>query len=153
MGERDQVATAATQDLDVRGVYELALEVEDLARAERFYVEVIGLAVAARWAPPRPATWLDIGGGGFLGLWPIETGGAVAIHNGQGGRHVHFALRVARGALNGLAGRIESAGFPPEWRHFDDGNVALYVTDPDGNVVEFTELVVRWDGRPDTWPV
>ncbi|HEV2527524.1 MAG TPA: VOC family protein [Thermomicrobiales bacterium] len=146
----EQALVGTRQRLAVQGVYELVLEVDDLAAAERFYVDVIGLAVVARWEPPRLATWLDIGEGGFLGLWPVETGGVNAIHNGRGGRHVHVALRVAHDSLKGLAVRIESAGFPTEWRHFNDGNVALYVTDPDGNVVEFTELVVRWDGQPES---
>ncbi len=138
--------------IPVQGVYELTLEVDDLTASERFYVELLGLPVVARWDPPRPATWLGIGGGGFLGLWPVETGGEVAIHRGRGGRHVHFALRVARWTLGDLARRLETAGLATEWRHFDGGNVALYVTDPDGNVVEFTELVVRWDGQPDRDP-
>jgi hypothetical protein len=57
---------------------------------------------------------------------------------------------VAHGTLGDLADRIEAAGYPVEWVRFPSGNVAIYVTDPDGHVVEFTELVVRWDGRPDT---
>lgn len=131
------------------GVYELALEVADLAAAERFYANVLGLPVVDRWPAPRDATWLALGGGGFLGLWPIATGGASAIHQGRGGSHVHFALRVGHGSLAGLAERLEKAAYQIEWRHFEQGNVALYVTDPDGNVVELTELVVRWDGQPD----
>ncbi len=131
------------------GIYELTLEVADLAAAERFYADVVGLPVVDRWSVPRDATWLALGGGGFLGLWPSATGGANAIHQGRGGSHVHFALRVPRGTLAGLAERLEKAAYGIEWRHFEQGNVALYVTDPDGNVVELTELVVRWDGQPD----
>lgn len=128
------------------GVYEMVLEVADLAEAERFYAGILGLPVADRWGPPRSAVWLGIGGGGFLGLWPRESGGEVAIHAGRGGKHVHFALRVQRGSLQTLALALEAAGYDVEWRHFDQGNVALYVTDPDGNCVELTELRVRWDG-------
>lgn len=133
-----------------QGVYELTLEVADLARSERFYAGTLGMPVVDRWAAPREAVWLGLGGGGFLGLWSRAAGGAVAIHNGRGGSHVHVALRVAHGTLAGLAERLEGAGETVEWRHFEQGNVALYVTDPDGNVVEFTELVVRWDGQPDS---
>ena len=132
-----------------QGVYELTLEVADLALAERFYAEVIGLPVVDRWEPPRDATWLALGRGGFLGLWPAASGGAVAIHQGRGGSHVHFALRVPHGMLTGLADRLQRASYETEWRRFEDGNVALYVTDSDGNVVEFTELVRSWDGQPD----
>lgn len=139
----------SSPSVPTRGVYELTLEVADLGVAERFYVDVIGLPVITRWEPPRDAVWLALGGGGFLGLWAVATGGAAAIHQGRGGSHVHFALRVPAGTLAGLAERLEQASYETEWRHFDQGNVALYVTDPDGNVVEFTELVVRWDGQLD----
>lgn len=132
-----------------QGIYELTLEVVDLAASERFYAGVLGLPVVDRWQAPRDATWLGLGGGGFLGLWPVATGGANAIHQGRGGSHVHFALRVPPGTLSGLAERLGRASYVTEWRHFDQGNVALYVMDPDGNVVELTELVVRWDGQPD----
>ena len=132
-----------------QGVYELTLEVADLAAAERFYAGVLELPVVDRWDAPRDATWLGLGGGGFLGLWPVATGGAVAIHQGRGGSHVHFALRVPPGTLHGFNARLQTASCETEWRVFDQGNVALYVTDPDGNVVELTELVVRWDGQPD----
>jgi catechol-2,3-dioxygenase len=140
---------AANSAIPTRGLYELVLEVSDLGEAETFYAEVVGLPVVDRWGPPRRATWLGMGGGGFLGLWRVETGAAAAIHQGRGGSHVHFALRVPQGTLPALAQRLERASYDTEWRHFEQGNVALYVTDPDGNVVEFTELVVRWDGQPD----
>ena len=141
--------TSDTAVAPTQGIYELTLEVVDLAASERFYADVIGLPVVDRWLAPRDATWLGLGGGGFLGLWPVATGGVNAIHQGRGGSHVHFALRVPPGTLAGLAGRLERAAYTTQWRHFDQGNVALYVTDPDGNVVELTELVVRWDGQPD----
>lgn len=135
-----------------QGVYEMALEVDGLEASERFYVDMIGLSVVARWDEPRPAVWLGIGGGGFLGLWSVAAGGEQSIHHGRGGSHVHFALRVPHGTLNGFAQRLEAAGHAIEWRHFDEGNVALYADDPDGNVLELTELVERWDGRPDRAP-
>lgn len=128
------------------GLFELTLEVADLAAAERFYHDLLGLPVVARWAPPRSATWLAIGGEGFLGLWPHATGGAVAIHQGRGGAHVHFALRVPPGALDALQARLEAAGCPVEGRDFGGGNRAIYLDDPDGNVVELTERVTLWDG-------
>src|SRR5215212_9997523 len=79
------------------GLFEMVLEVLDLASSERFYHDVIGLPVVERWTDDRPAVWLALGREGFLGLWPPETGGVVAIHGGRGGGHVHFALRVPVG--------------------------------------------------------
>lgn len=62
------------------GLFEMVLEVADLAAAERFYHDVIGLPVVERWTDERRAVWLALGREGFLGLWPPETGGPVAIH-------------------------------------------------------------------------
>lgn len=133
------------------GLFEMTLEVADLAAAEHFYHEVLGLPVAARWQPPRPATWLALGREGFLGLWPAETGGAAAIHQGRGGTHVHFALRVPLGTLDATQARLEGLGLAVEagW-DFGGGNRAIYLDDPDGNVVELTERTTLWDGGPAT---
>ena len=144
--ETDVLAPAAP----VIGLFEMVLEVDDLAVSERFYRDAIGLPVVARWSDARPAVWLAIGREGFLGLWPPESGGAVALHGGQGGRHVHFALRVPYGALDAVRTRLESLGFSVEEQDFGYGNRAIYLDDPDGNVVEQTERTTLWDGSPAT---
>jgi glyoxylase I family protein len=132
------------------GLFEMTLEVSDLAASERFYHDVIGLPIADRWTDERPAVWLALGREGFLGLWPPETGGAAAIHGGRGGRHVHFALRVPIGALDTVRARFESLGYLVESRDFGAGNRAIYLDDPDGNVLELTERTTLWDGSPAT---
>jgi catechol-2,3-dioxygenase len=133
------------------GLFEMVLEVADLAAAERFYHHDLGLPVADRWEGERPALWLAIGNQGFLGLWPVESGGAVAIHNGRGGSHVHFALRLPLGTLDAMQQRLEALGHQVEdgW-NFGAGNRAIYLDDPDGNVVELTERTTLWDGSPAT---
>lgn len=131
------------------GLFEMALEVADLAVSEQFYVDVIGLTVATRWTDRRPATWLSLGGGSFLGLWPAETGGDAAIHKSRGGEHVHFAIRVPVGTLDAEQCRIETLGVEVEsgW-DFGGGNRAVYLDDPDGNVIEVTERTLLWDNTP-----
>ncbi len=130
------------------GLHEMVLEVADLDAAERFYREVIGLPVVARWTDERKAVWLDLGDGAALGLWPVESGGAAAIHNGRGGSHVHFALRVPQGSLELVRTRLQEQGYDAEGFDFDDGNRSLYLDDPDGNVVELMDAVVDWAGNP-----
>lgn len=130
------------------GLFEMVLEVSDLERSERFYHEVIGLPIADRWGEERQATFLTLGREGFLGLWPVETGGPNAIHGGRGGAHVHFALLVPPGSLPAFAARINAAGHQTEHHEFAPGNLALYVTDPDGHVLELTERATLWDGSP-----
>jgi catechol-2,3-dioxygenase len=124
----------------------MTLEVADLSASEHFYLDVIGLPVVERWTDERPAVWLALGREGFLGLWPPETGGAVAIHGGRGGLHVHFALRVPMGTLDCVEARLESLDYPVESWDFGNGNRAIYLDDPDGNVIELTERATLWDG-------
>jgi catechol 2,3-dioxygenase-like lactoylglutathione lyase family enzyme len=133
------------------GLFEFTLEVADLAASERFYVDHLGLRVADRWGDDRPALWLAIGNEGFLGLWARQTGGEKAIHHGRGGAHVHFALRVPVGTLDTMQSHLESLGYEVEsgW-DFGKGNRAIYLDDPDGNVVELTERQTLWDGSPAT---
>jgi len=135
------------------GMFEMVLQVADLGASERFYREVVGLTVANRWDPARndgrEGLFLDLGGGAFLGLWPEASGGAKAIAGAYGGSHVHFALLVEYGTLDARRAQIESLGVPIETeREFGPGDRAIYINDPDGNVVELTERVTDWAGRP-----
>lgn len=129
------------------GLHEMVLEVADLAAAERFYREVIGLPVMSRWRGDRPAVWLDCGDSVALGLWPPETGGAAAIAGGRGGAHVHLAFRIAHGSLEAVRARLEGFGYEIEQVDFDNGNRSLYLDDPDGNCVELMDAVVDWAGH------
>lgn len=139
-------STTATSSIPTMGIFEMVLEVTDLVASERFYHDVIGLPVAERWEDDRPAIWLSLGREAFLGLWPVETGGDPAIHGGRGGSHVHYALRVPYGTLDEIHRRLAHHGLDVERREFGAGDHAIYVNDPDGNVVELTERVTLWDG-------
>jgi catechol-2,3-dioxygenase len=132
------------------GLLEFTLEVADLAAAERFYVEHLGLRVVERWGADRPAIWLALGKEGFVGLWTREAGGAKALFNARGGGHVHFAIRVPFGTLDAMQSRLEALGYAVGTIDFGGGNRAIYLDDPDGNVVELTERRTLWDGSPAT---
>jgi catechol 2,3-dioxygenase-like lactoylglutathione lyase family enzyme len=133
------------------GLFEMTLEVADLAASESFYAGALGFRVVERWTGDREAIWLALGREGFLGLWTVEAGGEKAIHHGRGGSHVHFAVRVPTGSLDRLQARLEGLGYDVEsgWE-FGPGNRAIYLDDPDGNVVELTERVTLWDRTPAT---
>ncbi|HET8631488.1 MAG TPA: VOC family protein [Thermomicrobiales bacterium] len=141
----------ATPAAPVLGLFEMVLEVADLAASERFYREVIGLPLANRWTGDRDAVFLALGREGFLGLWPEATGGAKAIAGGRGGAHVHFALRIPRGTLDATKARLAALGRRVDGPHeFRPGDRAIYLDDPDGNCVELTERATLWDGAPAT---
>ena len=129
------------------GMHEFVLEVADLDASVAFYTEVIGLTEITRWTGDRHAVWLDTGDGSALGLWPPETGGAVAIHSGRGGSHVHFAPRTRQGAIDAVKSRLKDLGYETTHADFDHGNASVYVTDPDGHCVELQDAKTDWSGR------
>ena len=119
--------------IPVTGVNELVLEVLDLERAERFYADVLGLPVVERW-PHREAVWLMAGELTRIGLWRPQVG----IAGGRGGVHVHYALHVPEHAYEDAVRRLREHGLETHEERFRDyaESRAVYVTDPDGNVVE-----------------
>ena len=123
---------------------------DDLERSAHFYRDVLRLEVVEQWPEPRMALWLSVGRNAVLGLWPATSGGpGVGIAAARGGRHVHFAIYVARGSLPAWKDVLEAAGHAVEGPvTFSHGNQSLFVDDPDGNVVELGDWKVDWAGRP-----
>jgi catechol 2,3-dioxygenase-like lactoylglutathione lyase family enzyme len=117
--------------LPVTGVSELVLEVVDLAAAEHFYAEVLGLPVVDRW-PGREAIWVMAGERTRIGLWRPQVG----LAGGRGGLHVHFALHIAEEDYDAAVARLRSHGMDVEETSFEGAGRSVYVDDPDGNVVE-----------------
>ncbi|WP_017591704.1 VOC family protein [Nocardiopsis potens] len=124
----------------VNGVNELVLEVKDLQAAERFYSGVLDFPVIERWSGPqwnhREAVWV-LAGTTRIGLWRPQIG----ISRGRGGVHVHYAVHVDREEYPGIVERIRSHGHTVDEVEFGGRTRSAYVTDPDGNVVEFWD----WD--------
>ena len=114
------------------GVIELVLEVADLDRAEAFYSGVLGLPVVERW-PGRDASWV-LAGDTRIGLWRPQVG----LAGGRGGSHVHYALHIDEEDYDAAVDRLRAHGYEPEEHPFSryDDSRAVFVTDPDGNVVE-----------------
>jgi catechol-2,3-dioxygenase len=120
-----------------QGFAELTLEARDLPRLERFYADGFGLEVLAR---ESDRVWLAAGAQARLGLW----GPGAKEYGDRGGRHVHFAFSAAPGGLDALAERLRAHGADvrgPEYH--DGGDRSLYVTDPEGNVVEVWDYFGR----------
>jgi catechol 2,3-dioxygenase-like lactoylglutathione lyase family enzyme len=127
-------ALAVTERIPVTGVSELVLEVVDLAAAEEFYANVLGLPVVERWSE-REAVWVMAGDRTRIGLWRPQVG----LAGGRGGIHVHFALHISPGDYSAAVGLLRSRGQTVHEEDFGGAGgrgTAAYVTDPDGNVVE-----------------
>jgi catechol-2,3-dioxygenase len=126
--------------IPVTGVSEVVLEVLDLEQAERFYAEVLGFPVVGR-SEEGGRVWLMAGTQTRIGLWRPQVG----IARGRGGLHVHYAMHIEDADFDDAVERLRRKGCESEVVSFDedDRGRALYVTDPDGNVVEFWTWNVR----------
>ena len=112
----------------IRGVYEVAIRVKDLARAETFYREVLGLEVGLR-DERRP--WLFLRAGGQAGMivlqedktdWPVQ----------------HVALTVDRSDIEQATVELRERGVKVRGPFFQAWMPAtsLYFEDPDGHSLE-----------------
>ena len=121
-----------TAGIPVTGVNELVLEVDDLDRAIRFYTEVLGLPLVERW-DRREAVWVMAGERTRIGLWRPQVG----LAGGQGGAHVHYAMHLPESEYERAVERLRAHGQDVQEEVFEgDRGRAVYVTDPDGHVVE-----------------
>ena len=121
----------------IRGLYEIAIRVKDLARAEPFYREVLGLEVGIR---DEKRKWLFLRAGGDAGMvvlqedkgeWPLQ----------------HFAFTIDEADINRAAAMLRERGVEVEGPVFHDWMPAtsLYFEDPDGNALEFCANAKRED--------
>jgi catechol-2,3-dioxygenase len=117
----------------VSGISELVLEVSDLDAARRFYRDLLGFEETLYGEGRDDRLWYLIGSSARLGLWTPQVG----LAGGRGGAHVHFAFQLPRDALDPLLERLRAAGVEVEGPIQLGADRAIYITDPDGNVVEF----------------
>jgi catechol 2,3-dioxygenase-like lactoylglutathione lyase family enzyme len=139
------------------GFHHVAVRVADIERATRFYVE--GLAGKVRTSPGRhedafasvvmggtpnarfKVNHIDIPAGCvelFEFLEPVKPTGTFSPSDAA---QLHFAIQVDDVAA--ALARVEAAGGKRYWPEITDiggGYSAIYVTDPDGNVIELIDV-------------
>lgn len=121
-------------------VLETALYVDDLARAARFYEQVLGLAALSEDSRFRA---YDVGGASVLLLFKrgatLETvhlpGGTIPPHDGRGPLHVAFAITAE--ALPDWERQLGEQEIAIEGRtDWPRGGHSIYFRDPDGHLLE-----------------
>ena len=118
----------------VHGHHHLAIQVKDLAIAERFYADVLGLKVVKRW--PREdgqgerSIWLSVGAGEeFLALEACDAERPpVPFRDPHGGLHL-LALRIRAADRQAWEEKLGALGIEIVHRT----RWTLYVRDPEGN--------------------
>ena len=122
---------------------ETVLYVQDLARAERFYVEVLGFRKLS--AEPGRSLFLRAGGSVFLLFRPEATLGAGPLppHGARGSGHACF--QVPESAYGDWKAYLPSREVPVlQEQAWPGGGRSFYFHDPDGNVLEIADR--------DLWP-
>ncbi len=121
-------------------VLETALYVDDLARAARFYEEVLNIPALTSNSRFRA---YDVGGLSVLLLFQrgstVETvhlpGGTIPPHDGHGPLHVAFG--IGSGDLPEWEERLSRHGVAIEGRtDWPRGGHSIYFRDPDGHLLE-----------------
>jgi len=118
--------------LPIKGLYEVAIRVKDLARAEAFYKDVLGLKEGLR---DERRNWLFLYAGGDAGMvvlqedkgeWPTQ----------------HFAFSVNEADLRQAAEMLKEKGVSvsePVYHQWMK-SVSVYFDDPDGHALELLAL-------------
>lgn len=124
----------------IRGLREVALYTDDMARAADFFGEVMGLSCLI--ATDRLFAF-DAGAGGVLLIFPrgqatadvVSDAGTIPGHDGAGPQHMAFAIAAA--AYDLWREHLVHRGVPirAEMR-WPKGGRSLYFDDPDGHVLE-----------------
>jgi lactoylglutathione lyase len=121
--------------LPIRGVYEIAIKVKDLAKAEPFYLKVLDLEVGLR---DEKRNWLFLRAGGDKGMvvlqedkgeWPLQ----------------HFAFTADEADIERAAAILRERGVEVEGPVFHEWMPAtsLYFQDPDGNDLELCAVATQ----------
>ena len=118
--------------LPIKGLYEVAIRVKDLARAEAFYKDVLGLKEGLR---DDRRNWLFLYAGGDAGM--------VVLQEDQGEWPTqHFAFTVREADINRAAAMLKEKGVSvsePAYHQWMN-SVSVYFNDPDGHALELLAL-------------
>jgi catechol 2,3-dioxygenase-like lactoylglutathione lyase family enzyme len=125
----------------IRDIDHLVLRVMDLAAMERFYCEALGCSVEKR---QESIGLIQLRAGrSLLDLVPVDgpLGHAGGAAPGREGRNLdHFCFRVEPFDAAAIRAQLQRFGVeagPVESRYGAEGEgPSIYVTDPEGNVVE-----------------
>jgi glyoxylase I family protein len=120
--------------LKLTGLLHAAVIVTDLDRSVEFYSQVIGLERIDRDLK-YPGAWYQIGGAQVHLIVDANYQYPRSIDLEASTRHPHIALGTED--LAGVKSRLLAADYPVKMSN--SGRAALFVLDPDGNAIEFSE--------------
>lgn len=118
--------------IPIKGIFEVAIKVKDLPRAEAFYRDVLGLRDGIR---DEKRNWLF--------MWAGADAGMVVLQEDPGEwPSQHFAFSVNPADLDATAIVLRDRGITVEGPVYHQwmGGSSLYFSDPDGHNLELFAL-------------
>ena len=119
--------------LPIKGLYEIAIPVKQLAESETFYRETLGLTFGLR---DEGRKWLFLRAGGEAAM--------VVLQENQGEwPKQHFAFAVEEGDIERSAALLRERGVIVDGPHFHEWMPAksIYFSDPNGHDLELCAVV------------
>ena len=114
--------------LPIKGIYEVAIPVKQLAKAEAFYREILGLEIGIR---DDKRNWLFLRAGGQAGMIVLQENRGEWLKQ-------HFAFTVADADLDRATAMLQERGVAVDGPHYHEWMPArsVYFSDPDGHDLE-----------------
>jgi catechol 2,3-dioxygenase len=136
--------------MEVQQLGHVVLKVRDLERSERFYTEVLGLAIVARLESP-PMTFFTLGNHHDFAITAVGTDAPDSAANSPGLFHVAFKVGDSTDELRQAKAHLDALGVEIEMIADHTVSESIYFNDPDGNAIEvYVDVSDVWRTDPQT---
>ena len=136
--------------MPIQSIGHAVLKVSNMAKAEAFYHDVLGLPIATRWdGLGRDMTFFTLGNHHDLAIVAMGDDAKRADVDGVGLAHVAFKVGDTTAELLEMKQAVEGKGWKID-RAINHGVThSLYLQDPDGNGIElYADVSDSWKGDP-----
>lgn len=125
------------RDVQLTQLLHASVLVRDLGAALQFYVGILKLTLdTSRPDLGYPGAWLQIGAQ-QIHLLQLPNPDPIDNRPAHGGRDRHIALAI--NSIDSLQQSLDAAGIT--YTNSKSGRRALFCRDPDGNALEFVEII------------
>lgn len=132
----------------IQSLGHVVIKVRNQQRAEAFYNGLLGIPIAARYAP-HSMTFFTLGNHHDFAVTAIGDDALEAPENSLGLQHIAFKIGTQIHELRDAKARIEATGLKVVAR---DHKVtqSIYFNDPDGNTIElYVDTSDIWKENPE----
>lgn len=134
--------------MNIQSLGHVVLRVTNRERSEKFYGEVLGLPICARFDEQgMKMAFFSLGNHHDLAISEVGKG-ATSTNDGPGLDHVAFCIGNTVGQLREAKVHLEAAGIDVDPVDHEVTQ-SLYFTDPDGNGIEvYVDVSDAWKADP-----